>query len=135
MKVRWKKDVFVTDPQGVAIGGYDPVSYFAAGGPLKGKPEHEALWHGARFRFATEANRQAFVAEPAKYAPQFGGYCAFAVSLSDNDSAPAAPPGRPDLWTIADGKLYLNTNALAHYMFRWLGRAKRADDTWIKRAA
>ena len=135
MKLRWKRDEFLKDAEGFAIGGFDPVSYFGDAGPLPGKPEHEASWRGARWRFASAANRQIFLSDPAKYAPQCGGYCAFAVSLSDNDRAPPAPPGRPDRWTIANGKLYLNANAFAHYMFRWLGRAKRADEAWVNRSA
>jgi hypothetical protein len=135
VKFRWKRDEFLKDADGLAIDGVDSVSYFGEGGPTRGKPEHEASWRGARWRFVSAANRQAFLSDPAKYAPQCGGYCAFAVSLSDNDRAPPAPPGRPDLWTIIDGKLYLNTNAFAHYMFRIFRLAKRADATWVKRSA
>ena len=58
---------------GAAIHGYDPVAYFEAGEPVKGKPRHEAEWNGAKWRFASAANRDAFEADPERYAPQYGG--------------------------------------------------------------
>jgi hypothetical protein len=135
MKLRWKRDEFLTGAEGLAIDGFDAVSYFMPGGPVRGRAEYETSWHGARWRFASDANRQSFIAEPQRYAPQHGGRCAFAVALSDNDVVPPAPAGRPDLWTITDGKLYLNKNVVVQRMFRFFNLARRADATWVKRSA
>lgn len=92
------------DKNGLAIGGYDAVAYFTLHRPTKGVPEIAHSWMGATWRFASAENRDRFVAEPERYAPQFGGYCAWAVSK--NYTAPADPLA----WKIIDGKLYLNYN-------------------------
>ncbi len=87
--------------QGAAILGFDTVSYFANGGPIAGNPENALMWKDAVWRFASDANREAFEANPRAYAPQFGGYCAYAVSqgfLTTTD---------PKIWHIVNGKLYL----------------------------
>lgn len=92
------------DRNGVAIKGYDPVAYFEDGRPTKGSSEYSAQWAGATYLFANKDHRDAFTAAPEKYAPQYGGYCAWAVSNSYTaDADPAA-------WKIIDGKLYLNYN-------------------------
>jgi YHS domain-containing protein len=96
-----KTQIFTGIIDGVAVGGYDAVSYIS-GTPIVGKPEIKTSWNGAEWRFANEANKTAFIAAPEKYAPQYGGYCAFAVSKG------ATAKGDPQAWTIADGKLYLN---------------------------
>jgi len=86
----------------IAIKGYDPVAYFKAGKPVEGAAENEHKWMGATWRFSSAVNRDAFAADPQRYAPQFGGYCAWAVSqgyTADID---------PDAWKIVSGKLYLN---------------------------
>ncbi|MEO0361081.1 MAG: YHS domain-containing (seleno)protein [Pseudomonadota bacterium] len=91
---------------GVAIRGTDPVSYFEEGAPRAGDPSITAEWSGATWRFASAENRDKFLADPAAYAPQYGGFCAWAVAekgqLFSTD---------PDAWAIVDGKLYLNYNA------------------------
>ena len=90
-----------TGKDGVAIKGYDVVAY-AAGTVAKGTRQFEHRWNGAAFHFSTAANRDRFAAAPEKYAPQFGGYCAYAVSrgyTADID---------PEAFRIVDGKLYLN---------------------------
>ena len=87
---------------GRAIGGYDPVAYFTAGTAVEGKGDFSAEWKGATWRFASAANRDLFVAMPEKYAPKYGGYCAYAVS--QNYTAKVDPTA----WTIVEGKLYLN---------------------------
>ena len=92
------------DASGLALKGYDPVAYFTEQKPLKGKPEITAQHEGATYRFASAANRDAFAAAPAKYAPQYGGYCAFGVASGYK------APIEPDAWTVVDGKLYLNYN-------------------------
>ena len=89
---------------GIAIDGTDPVAYFTESRPIPGDPAITHDWMGATWRFSSAANRDAFAADPEAYAPQFGGYCAWAVS--QNYTAPT----EPDAWTIHDGKLYLNFN-------------------------
>jgi YHS domain-containing protein len=86
---------------GVAIEGYDPVAYFKAGGPTKGDSGIALDWGGATWYFATAENKEAFAQSPSTYAPQFGGFCAFAVSKGFT-----ADPA-PEAWHIQDGKLYL----------------------------
>lgn len=96
-----------TDPiyenwRGLAIRGTDPVAYFTEGKPVDGSSDHTFEYMGATWRFSTAANRAAFLAEPEKFAPKFGGYCAWAVSQGYTAST------APEAWTIVDGKLYLN---------------------------
>jgi len=93
-----------TDANDLAIHGYDAVSYFTKSGPVKGSSKYSASYKDAIYHFATESNRDAFRADPAKYAPQFGGYCAMGVALNKKlDVDPMA-------WHIEGGKLYLNLN-------------------------
>jgi YHS domain-containing protein len=92
---------------GVALKGYDPVAYFAEEAPAVGDPAISYQWRGATWVFSTAAHREAFVADPAHYAPQYGGYCAFAVSRGTTADA---DPGQ---WAIVEGKLYVNNNAFA----------------------
>lgn len=87
-----------------ALQGHDPVAYFTDGEPVKGSKDYTTEYMGAEFRFASAANRDAFVADPAAYAPQYGGYCAWAVA--DGKHA----KGDAKHWSIVDGKLYLNYN-------------------------
>lgn len=92
------------DGNGVALKGYDPVAYFKQQKPVPGLPEYSYSWMGAVWQFASAGNRDAFVANPDRYAPRFGGYCAWAVShgyTADVD---------PRAWKIAGDKLYLNYN-------------------------
>lgn len=113
-------------PTGLALRGYDPVSYFTGGKPVLGRADISAEHKGAVYRFATDANKQAFVANPDKYAPQFGGYCAFAAALGKKFD------GDPNVWKIVDGKLYLNLSpAVAK---RWNedipGNIRKANQNW-----
>lgn len=87
---------------GVAIEGYDPVAYFESGAPAKGDRARVFEWNGATWRFASEANLAKFKEAPEKYAPQFGGYCAWAVSQGYTAGID------PKAWKIVEGKLYLN---------------------------
>ncbi len=87
-----------------AVGGYDPVAYFKEGRARLGDKTFATTWNGAEFRFASRANLDAFVADPDRYAPQYGGYCAWAVSHG------YTAKGDPNAWKIVDGKLYLNFN-------------------------
>jgi len=88
--------------RGVAINGYDPVAYFADGRAVEGSADITADWQGATWRFSSAQHRDAFLADPEKYAPQYGGYCAFAVARGYTAKTD------PDAWSIVDGKLYLN---------------------------
>ncbi|OED36670.1 hypothetical protein AB833_26315 [Chromatiales bacterium (ex Bugula neritina AB1)] len=89
-------------PSGIAVRGYDPVAYFTAGKPTKGKEKFETEWNGARWLFASKENRDLFIANPEKYAPQYGGYCAYGVAEGNLVKIEV------DQWSIVDGKLYLN---------------------------
>ena len=89
----------------VAVGGYDPVSYFSADGPVKGSADYSLTYNGAQWHFATAANRDSFRQDPERYAPQYGGYCAWAVSQG------STAKGDPANWKIVNGKLYLNYNS------------------------
>jgi hypothetical protein len=99
------------DRASVAIGGYDPVAYFTEGRPVVGKSVHSLHWNGATWRFASAQARAAFAASPDRYAPQFGGYCAWAVSQG------YLAPGDGRQWKIVGGKLYLNFNARAKMLW------------------
>ena len=86
---------------GLAIDGYDPVSYFVDGAPRPGRPDLELRFGGASWRFVNEGNMAAFAADPDVYAPRFGGHDPVAIVRG------AATPGHPALWLIAEGRLYL----------------------------
>jgi YHS domain-containing protein len=88
-----------------ALQGYDPVAYFTDGAPVKGSKDFATEYKGATFQFASAANRDVFLADPTAYAPQYGGYCAWA--MADGKYA----KGDAKYWKIVDGKLYLNFNA------------------------
>ncbi len=89
------------DSDNVAIHGYDTVAYFTEGKPMKGAVEFEQVWEDARWQFSSATNRELFKANPERYAPQFGGYCAGGLAAGEYAN------GDPNLWTIVDGKLYL----------------------------
>ncbi|NJM33535.1 MAG: YHS domain-containing protein [Rhodomicrobium sp.] len=87
---------------GYAIKGYDTVAYFTESKPRKGKPEFTVEYKGAKWLFASAENKALFEADPAKYAPVYGGFCAYGVSRNYLVKI------EPDAWAIRDGKLYLN---------------------------
>lgn len=95
-----KSAVFVSD--GKAIRGYDPVAYFTAGKPAKGTDQFVYTWNNAKWYFSSQKNLDLFKAHPEKYAPQYGGYCAYGLSRGYKASIV------PEAWTIDNGKLYLN---------------------------
>ncbi len=124
---RAEPPVIYTDPvPGVALEGYDAVAYFTEGLPREGSEEHAFEWQGATWRFATRENRDRFAADPEAYAPQYGGYCAWA--MAEDYTA----HGDPHAWRIVDGRLYLNYNARIHR--RWErdipGNITRANSNW-----
>jgi YHS domain-containing protein len=90
------------EPSGVAIRGTDPVAYFTDGKPVEGSDEFTTEWQGATWKFASQGHLDMFVASPEKYAPQYGGYCAYGVAQDNLVKI------EPDNWTIVDDKLYLN---------------------------
>ena len=95
---------FNTHADGLALRGFDAVAYFAVDNAVKGDPKFEYAWNGAKWLFSSEENMKKFRANPEAYAPQFGGYCSFAVSEG------YTADGDPEAWKIADGKLFLNYN-------------------------
>lgn len=121
-----EKDPVFTSRGNLAIRGYDPVAYFTEGKAVKGEKDFTLGWQGADWRFASAENRDRFSEDPEKYAPQYGGYCAWAVSR--NYTAPTDP----DAFTLVDGKLYLNYNK--RVMRQWLedrdANIESADKNW-----
>jgi hypothetical protein len=97
---------------GLALGGTDPVAYFTDSAPVAGDPAITHGWMDATWSFASAANRDAFAADPERYAPAFGGYCAFAASRG------YLAPTVPEAWAIVDGRLYRNATLRAHEL--WL---------------
>ena len=87
-----------------AIKGYDTVAYFTENKPVKGLKEFNTEYQGAQWYFSSQENLDLFLADPEKFAPQYGGYCAYAVAKNTTASI------KPELFTIEDGKLYLNYN-------------------------
>ncbi|HKY91827.1 MAG TPA: YHS domain-containing (seleno)protein [Nevskiaceae bacterium] len=101
-----------------AIRGYDPVAYFTDGKPVKGSKDFTTEWMGATWQFASKAHLDQFKAEPAKFAPQYGGYCAYAVAAKNELVATD-----PEAWAIVDGRLFLNYDS--DIQKKWA--ASRAD--------
>jgi YHS domain-containing protein len=120
--------VYSTGKEQLALKGYDPVGYFVAGKPVKGDAQYKVTHNGATWYFSSASNRDLFAAEPAKYAPQYGGYCAWAVS--EGYTAPADP----NVWKIVGNKLYVNYNAaVGNNWERDTARnISRADKNWPK---
>ena len=99
-----KKGLFGYKHNGIAIRGYDTVAYFTQGKPVKGKDQFSTEWEGATWKFSSQNHMELFTADPEKYAPQYGGYCAYGVAQGSLVKI------EPELWTIIDDKLYLNYN-------------------------
>lgn len=114
------------DAKGVAMRGYDPVSYFSKSGPGKGTARFTATHEGATYWFASAPNRDAFKSAPAKYAPAFGGFCAMGVALEKKLD------GDPLLWHVEDGKLYLNVQKAVQTRFLEdvKGNVSKANVNW-----
>jgi YHS domain-containing protein len=111
----------------VAIKGYDTVAYFKDGKALKGNESFTVQWHDMTWYFATKENKDLFAAGPEKFAPQYDGYCAWALTefrkaITD-----------PEVWKIVDGKLYLNCSKSAYE--KWSkdipGNIRKADANWL----
>jgi YHS domain-containing protein len=112
----------------VAVSGYDPVAYFTTGRPVKGSTAYKVIHKGAEYHFANAANLAKFKANPSAYTPQYGGYCAWAVSQGYTAS------GDPTVWKIVNGKLYLNYNR--EVGTKWQknipGHIRSANTNWPK---
>lgn len=110
----------------LAIRGYDPVAYFTENAAVEGDSQFEYEWQGATWRFASEQNLNRFIGNPEMYAPQYGGYCAWAVAHGKTASI------QPEQFSVIDGKLYLNYNAKIQE--KWKADPARyieqADDIW-----
>ena len=119
-----KPSIYAED--GIAIDGTDAVAYFTEGKPVAGSPEFSHDWMGATWHFSTAENRDLFAADPDAYAPQYGGYCAYAVSEGYTASTV------PEAWKIVDGKLYLNFSR--RIQRRWerdiTGHIESANANW-----
>lgn len=121
-----KDPVYTPRFSNLAVNGYDAVAYFTEGKPVKGAADFEYDYMGAVWRFSSRENLDAFKAAPESYAPQYGGYCAWAISQGYTAS------GNPNNWTIVEGKLYLNYND--KIQARWEedipGFIAKADANW-----
>jgi YHS domain-containing protein len=119
-----KSQVFQTGDG--AIRGYDPVEYFKEKTAVKGMKQFSYSWNGAEWHFVSDSNLLQFKASPEKYAPQYGGYCAY--GLSEGHKAPT----EPDAWSIINGKLYLNYNQKVRDLWRKDHQEKIdiADKNW-----
>jgi YHS domain-containing protein len=109
-----------------AIRGYDPVAYFIMGEPTPGKSKYSTKWQGAIYRFASADNLALFKSDPERYAPQYGGYCAYAMSKG------AIAKTDPGAWSLVNGKLYLNFSLAVQK--RWQkdipGHIRAANNNW-----
>lgn len=119
-------EVFAT-PEG-AIRGYDAVAYFTDGRAVAGSPSIHHDWRGARWHFASEEHRAAFAADPERYAPQYGGFCAYGTASGYQVST------SPEAFAIEGGKLYLNYNAAVQRSWNKdrPGYIATADGNWPK---
>ncbi len=120
--------VFATE--GIAILGTDPLAYFTLGQPTSGDPAFSHDWNGVTWHFATAQHRDLFAADPKRYTPQYGGFCAYAVSrgyTADID---------PNAWRIVDDKLYLNLSPRVQTLWERdvPGNISRADQNWPRLA-
>ncbi len=118
--------IYTGGKENVAIKGYDTVAYFVLGKAVKGKASISYEHEGTTWWFSSEEHQQKFILDPDQYMPQYGGYCAYAVSRKTSASV------KPDVFNIHEGKLYLNYNKGVQR--RWLKdldrSIKKADKHW-----
>ncbi|HEY4967885.1 MAG TPA: YHS domain-containing (seleno)protein [Puia sp.] len=100
-------------PKGIALDGYDAVAFFTQGKPVKGSSVYALQWNSAQWLFADQTNLESFKKTPEKYAPQYGGYCAYGAAQGHK------APVEIDTWSIVGNKLYLNYN-------------QKVKSTWLK---
>jgi YHS domain-containing protein len=110
----------------VALKGYDPVAYFTENKAVQGSDQFTTQYQGATYKFESAANRDTFVANPAKYSPQYGGYCAYGVAHGDKADVD------PDAFTVVNGKLYMNYNKTVRFLWKRdiPGNITKADQNW-----
>ena len=116
----------VNAENGWGLHGYDPVAYFTVSEPTEGKDAHVHYVKSIAYKFASQEHLERFQAEPQKYLPQYGGYCAYAMSLNSLADID------PDRWAIVDGKLYLNNNRFSFglWSINKSGNIESADKNW-----
>ncbi|WP_178030893.1 YHS domain-containing (seleno)protein [Pelagibaculum spongiae] len=123
-----KSEIYTSYFSSTAVSGYDTVAYFTESKPVKGSKKFSTKYKGTKWQFKNAENLALFKADPAKYAPQYGGYCAWAVA--QNDTA----KGDPTQWTVHEGKLYLNYDATVQK--KWVADKEKfiikADGYWPK---
>lgn len=120
------KDLLNLDRQGVAIQGYDPVAFFTDGKAVKGNSQIQSEYKGAKYYFASMEHKSAFDKEPAKYEPQFGGYCAYGVSHGSR------APIKIEAWQIVNGRLLMQYDLGVKDEFNkdQQGTLRKADQNW-----
>lgn len=123
-KTNAQSEVFA--PGGTAINGYDAVAFFKESKPVKGSAMYTYNYKDAKWLFTSKENLDMFMGMPEKYAPQYGGYCAYGTSEGHK------APTKPETWTIVNGKLYFNYNNQVKQM--WMKdqahRIDLADQKW-----
>ena len=114
-------------PDGIALGGYDPVAYFTGGQAVAGTKDHMLKWHGAIWMFASAENMDAFEMDPASYVPQYGGYCAYGVGEGVKVSSD------PQVFVVDGGRLYLyhSPASRSEMQTNFPGHVTRADQSWL----
>lgn len=122
----WAAGPVNTDQNGVALKGHDPVAYFTENRPVKGQAEWTATVGGVTYLFASAQNRASFLAEPQRYQPQYGGYCAYGVAQGYK------PDIDPIAFQVMDGKLFLNLSpaVLRRWQLDIPGHIRSADENW-----
>lgn len=123
-----EKNLVNMDDHGIALQGYDPVSFFTQDKPMKGKTELHSLYQGATYLFASQEDKTAFEANPAQYAPQFGGFCAYGVSQGHTAQV------KIDAYQIVDGKLLMQYDQGVRDLFNQdkIGNLAKAQANWPK---
>jgi len=122
------KSLVNVDAHGVGAHGYDPVDFFTQGKAIEGDPQWQSTFGGATYYFQSRADREEFERTPAKYAPQYGGYCAMAMTMGKLEDVD------PTYFVVHHDKLLLQRNEKAHMMFskNVEGNHKKADQNWSK---
>jgi YHS domain-containing protein len=121
-----EKTLINTDKNGAALKGYDPVAYFTDNKPVKGNPQFQAAYNGGTYYFSSAENKKLFEADPKKYEPQFGGFCAYATSKGYTAKI------EPDAFQVLNGRLLLQYDTDVRDLFNKdpQGNLKKADQNW-----
>lgn len=128
----WRKKEYNVEKSGLAIEGYDPVAYFSSHKAVEGKEDINTVYKGITYRFSTSQNRDLFLSQPAKYEPQYGGWCAYAMGTSGEKVEVD-----PETFKVVDGKLYLFYNKYFNNTLKSWNKAEaqlkaKADQSWSK---